>query len=113
MASVLPGLTTSTLVTEKHGNTTIDHLWPLHSSFGSIEVRGHKATGLYVFDTQSGTITGSPVADVLDAARDSGGNTYVFVYGNVHGGKNDDRYAWMSTKDGSLLPGTINDEPVR
>lgn len=113
VASALPGLLTSTSVIESRTNTTVDHLWPLHSSFGSIEVRGHKATGLYVFDTKSGTITGSPVADVLDAARDSSGNTYVFVYGNVRGGENDDRYAWISTKDGSLLPGTINDEPAR
>ncbi len=113
VTSALPGLQTSTSVIESPNNTTVDHLWPLYRSFGSVEVRGHKATGLYVFDTQLGTITGSPVADVLDAAHDSGGDTYVFVYGNVLGGENDDRYAWISTKDGSLLPGTINDEPVR
>lgn len=113
VGDALPGLLTTTHVTETKPNETIDKLWPVHKSFGPVEVRGHKATGLYIFDTHSKTITGSPVGDVLDAAQDASGNTYVLVYGNVLGGENDDRYAWISTRDGALLSGTVNDEPVR
>ena len=114
VGDALPGLLTTTHVTETKPNETIDQLWPEQRSFGPIQIRGHKGTGLYIFDTHSKTITGSPVRDVLDAAQDTSGNTFVFVYGNVLGGdQNDDRYAWISTKDGSVLSGTINDEPVR
>ncbi len=112
-ARVLPGLAASTQIIEVSTQHTVDQLWPVQKSFGPIQIRGHKGTGLYVFDTHSKTVTGSPVADVLDAAQDQSGNTYVFVYGNVLGGQNDDRYAWVSTRDGSVLSGTINDEPVR
>lgn len=59
-------------------------------------------------------MTGSPVKKVLEAGQDTNGDTYLFVYGNVlSGNENDDRYAWVRARDGVILPGSINDEPVR
>ncbi len=80
VGDALPGLLTTAYVTETKPNETIDQLWPVHRSFGPIQIRGHKDTGLYIFDSSASTITGSPVRDALQAAQDASGNTYVLVY---------------------------------
>lgn len=57
VGEALPGLLTTTHVTETNQNETIDKLWPVQKSFGPVEIRGHKDTGLYIFDSQTQTIT--------------------------------------------------------
>ena len=97
----------------------VDQLWPVQRVIsGHIQIRGHEGIGLYIFDTKSKTMIGSPVSKVLQAAQSPKGQDCVLVYGDLLGRGHDNMYAWVNTTTGSRMyvrniGGNIDELPIK